>query len=242
MPSPPRDPPASPLMTALLDTLGSPPGLGLLPADRCAQALGLTCVTISARAGGHAPELIWSAPDDRLGTALEDVQFTLGEGPTLGCLRDGRTVTEPDLSRVAGSRWPTFLPEALQAGARALFALPLAIGAVRLGAFTGYRTRPGPLTLQQHLDMHTFIDTATFLLLALLPGADGRRDPATDLATLHRAEIHQATGMLAVRLHLPLDQALLLLRSHAYSTGRPILDLARDIIDHRNPPGLTGPT
>ncbi|MEU6966084.1 GAF and ANTAR domain-containing protein [Streptomyces chrestomyceticus] len=229
-------------MTALLDTLGSPPGLGLLPADRCAQALGLACVTISAEAGGHAPELLWHAPGDRLGTVLEDLQYTLGEGPTLDCVRHGRAICESDLARLPDTRWPAFLPEALQAGARALFTFPLAIGAVRLGAFTGYRTRPGPLTLQQQLDTGAFTDTATFLLLALLPGADGRRDPATDLATLHRAEIHQATGMLAVRLHLPLDQALLLLRSHAYTTGRPILDLARDIIDYRNPPGLTAPT
>ncbi|MGA5199919.1 GAF and ANTAR domain-containing protein [Streptomyces exfoliatus] len=226
-------------MTALLGTLGSPPGLGLLPADRCAQALGLTCVTISARAGAHAPELIWHAPGDRLGTVLEDLQYTLGEGPTLDCVRHGQAVTEPDLERTPGTRWPVFLPEALHTGARALFALPLAIGAVRLGAFTGYRTRAGPLTLQQHLDTRRFTDTATFLLLALLPGADGRRDPTTDLATLHRAEVHQATGMLAVRLRLPLNQALLVLRSHAYMTGRPILDLARDIIDHRNPPDLT---
>ncbi|WP_267882298.1 hypothetical protein [Streptomyces rimosus] len=42
-----------------------------------------------------------------------------------------------------------------------------------------------------------------------------------------------------MRLRLPLNQALLVLRSHVYMTGRPILDLARDIIDHRNPPDLT---
>ncbi|CAM5578546.1 GAF and ANTAR domain-containing protein OS=Streptomyces rimosus subsp. rimosus (strain ATCC / DSM 40260 / JCM 4667 / NRRL 2234) OX=1265868 GN=SRIM_019640 PE=4 SV=1 [Streptomyces rimosus subsp. rimosus] len=235
----PRDPPTSPLMTALLGTLGSPPGLGLLPADRCAQALGLTCVTISARAGAHAPELIWARPrrPPRHRSGRPAVHPRRRAHAGLRTPRPGGHRTRPG----AHPRHPLarFLPEALHTGARAVFAFPLSIGAVQLGAFTGYRTRAGPLTLQQHLDTRRFTDTATFLLLALLPGADGRRDPTTDLATLHRAEVHQATGMLAVRLRLPLNQALLVLRSHAYMTGRPILDLARDIIDHRNPPDLT---
>lgn len=223
-----------PRMTALLDILGSPPGLGLLPADGCAQALGLSCVTVSAGAGRHAPELIWHAPDDHLGTLLEDLQYTLGEGPTLDCIQHGRALFIPDLAALDDARWPLFLPEALQSPARAVFAFPLGIGAVQLGAFTGYRTTPGPLTLQQQLDAQAFTNTVTFLLLAMLPGADPHHDPPTDLATLHRAEIHQATGMLAIREDIPLDQALLLLRSRAYTLGRPIIDVARDIIDRRD--------
>ncbi|MEU5773275.1 ANTAR domain-containing protein [Streptomyces venezuelae] len=225
-------------MTALLDILGSPPGL--LPADRCARVLGLSCVTVSARAGHHAPELIWHAPDDHLGTLLEDLQYTLGEGPTLDCIQQGRALCIPDLAAMGAARWPLFLPEALQIPVRATFAFPLGIGAVQLGAFAGYRTTPGPLTLQQQRDTQAFTNTVTFLPLAMLPGADPHHDAPTDLATLHRAEIHQATGMLSIREDVPLDQAPLLLRSRAYTLGRPILDVARHLL--RAAPRGTGST
>ncbi|POX36426.1 hypothetical protein C3486_33675 [Streptomyces sp. Ru73] len=209
-----------------------PHALAQLPADRCAEVLGLSGVTISAVTGDSGIELIWYSPSDALGADLEDLQYTLGEGPTMDCARGDRAVGEPDLDRTPGTRWPVFLPDALRAGARAFFAFALGIGAIRLGVFTGYRTSPGPLTTQQYRDALAFSDSTTFLLLG-----GGRRDPLTDLATLHRAEVHQATGMLAVRLEVSLDRALLEIRTRAFSSGRPILEVARDIIARRNGTG-----
>ncbi|WP_442785681.1 ANTAR domain-containing protein [Actinacidiphila sp. DG2A-62] len=39
--------------------------------------------------------------------------------------------------------------------------------------------------------------------------------------------------MLSVQLSVPLPQALLRLRAHAYSSGRPLTDVAQDIVDRR---------
>jgi hypothetical protein len=40
--------------------------------------------------------------------------------------------------------WPGFTPQARQIGAAAIFALPLQIGAIRVGSPGLYRDKPGP--------------------------------------------------------------------------------------------------
>ena len=49
---------------------------------------------------------------------------------------------EPEAVR----RWPVFAPAARQAGAAAVFAFPLQVGAIRAGVMGLYRERPGPLS------------------------------------------------------------------------------------------------
>ena len=65
----------------------------------------------------------------------------------------------------SGRRWPVFALAARQAGAAAIFAFPLQIGAIRAGVLGLYRERPGPLTAFQLGDALIFADTATLLLL-----------------------------------------------------------------------------
>jgi hypothetical protein len=45
-----------------------------------------------------------------------------------------------------------------------------------------------------------------------------------------RAEVHQATGMISVQAGVPLGQALVLLRAHAYATDRPVAAVARGVL------------
>jgi hypothetical protein len=234
MPGPAGGMPIGPLMADVLQASATAAGLAQVPAANCATALGLSGVSVSVMATGDSVELIWYAGTDELGVAVEDLQFTIGEGPTLDAARHGRGVLESDLAQLPPVRWPLFLPEALLTGVAALFSFPLRIGAIRLGVFTGYRTRPGPLSAQQLRDALAFMDRAILLLLCARPGAEVTHGRIADLDTLHRAEVHQATGMLSERLGIPLDQALVRLRAHAFSDGRPLLDTARDIIDRRS--------
>lgn len=44
------------------------------------------------------------------------------------------------------------------------------------------------------------------------------------------AEIHQAAGMLAVRLGVSVGEALVRLRALAYAKGRALADVARDVV------------
>ncbi|MET9293287.1 ANTAR domain-containing protein [Streptomyces sp. NPDC003077] len=227
MPDPGRE--ISERMAAVLATSRSGAGASRLPPAECAAALGLNGVTASLRTPAHTTELVWYAPADRTGLTLDDIQYTLGQGPTPDTARTGRSVAEPDLTATPASRWPAFLPAALSAGAGAVFTFPLRVGAMQLGVLTGYRTVPGPLTDQQDRDARALTRVLSQFLL--------RRPHSAAFAPLgpmelYRAELHQATGALAARLSIPLDQALLRLRAHAYRHDRPLMDVARDVLIH----------
>src|SRR4029453_19131605 len=99
------------------------------------------------------------------------------------------------------ANWPAFTPAALDSGARAVFAMPLQVGAIRVGVLDLYRSRPGPLSPHELADALAFADTAGMLLLDAAAGAQPdtaelawqREDPST-----HHAVVHQATGMVLV--------------------------------------------
>ncbi|NRQ30908.1 GAF and ANTAR domain-containing protein [Nonomuraea sp. NN258] len=199
----------------------------LAPA-KCAAALALDGLTISL--SNHSGlELVWSDPADATGTTVEDLQYTLGEGPSLDAARTGQSVVLPDLHTTPDERWPVFLPAVRDHPVRAIFALPLHLGVIRLGALTGRRSSPGPLTRAQMTDALALAEAATLILLT----PDGVRDIGSDNPLpLHRALIHQAAGALSYRLDVPVDEALARLRAYAYTNDRPILDVAHDVIHH----------
>jgi len=210
-------------------------------ADACAAAVAAVKVTgawLNAAGGSEAGHLMWVT--DQVSEHLAELQLTLGEGPCPDAAASGGPVLASDLSEIeAASRWPAFTPAARQAGAAAIFALPLRIGAIRAGVMGLYRERPGPLRSFQLGDALIFADTATLLLLdsqdpaaagsAAGPGPGGQ--PA-DLA-LHRAEIDQATGMLTEQLGTGIANAFVRLRAYAYANDLRLTDVARDIVARR---------
>ncbi|MGY0017552.1 ANTAR domain-containing protein [Streptomyces sp. YJ-C3] len=206
--------------------------LSAVPAATAARLLHLDALTLSFISSGGHLELLWADPADPMGPVLEDLQYTLGEGPTLDAVRTRRTVTEVDLSATA--RWPLFTPAACRTPARAVIATPLLLGVIAAGALTGYQTTPGPFPTEQQRNMARFAQVALDLLLSTPPAA---MTTETGLQAngleLHRVEVHQAAGVLTVHLGLPIEDALLRLRGHAYRHGRPVLDVARDILAGR---------
>jgi hypothetical protein len=75
-------------------------------------------------------------------------------------------------------RWPVFAPAALHAGVRAVFALPLQVGGIRLGVLDLYRAQSGDLDREQLADALLLADTACALLLdAAQPGRHAQTKP-----------------------------------------------------------------
>ena len=168
--------------------------------------------------------------DDAAGT-MEELQFTLGEGPCVESSRTGRPVLQPDLARTGTARWPAFCDGALEAGIAAVFALPLRVGGIRLGVLDLYRDQAGELTADHLSDALSFADAATSVLLSLhARGAVGGAQLASIPVIEDRAEVHQAAGMVSVHAGVGLAEALVLLRARAFAEDRPVLDLARDVI------------
>jgi hypothetical protein len=163
---------------------------------------------------------------------LEELQFTLGQGPCVDASRTGRPVLAPDLATTSPRSWPRFSAGADAAGLRAVFAFPLQVGAIRLGVLDLYRNTAGELSAEDLAAALSFADAATQLLLDLQAQDTQGVPPPHALAVLDdRAEVHQATGVVSVRARVSVARALALLRARAYAEGRPIGDLARDILD-----------
>jgi hypothetical protein len=160
---------------------------------------------------------------DAIAAEVEELSFTLGEGPGIDAHRVGSPVSEPDLARPRRARWPSFTPLAVDAGAAAIFAFPLRVGGIRLGALTLYQARSGRLTDGQHADA-----------LADQAGAPpGDLAGELDALSSTRADVHQASGMVSVQLGASVADALVRLRAHAYAEGRALSDVAGDVIAGR---------
>lgn len=168
---------------------------------------------------------------DAVSRTIEDLQFALGEGPCIDAHRDQCPVVEPDLLRAPEPRWPAFGPLVLEAGGRALFAFPLRLGAVRVGALDLYRDRPGRLTDDQHADALVMADVVTEAVLLLQAAAPAGLLAAAlaEGADLHPV-VHQATGMVAVQLGVGVGEALVRLKASAFGNGRALDDVARDVL------------
>ncbi|MFD9317012.1 ANTAR domain-containing protein [Streptomyces sp. NPDC060053] len=177
---------------------------------------------------------------DDISRQLEELQLTLGEGPCVEAFARGSAVLTPDLLTVElQDHWAVFADAALEAGARAVFSLPLQMGAISPGVLDLYADTPTVLDTEELADALAFADLATLLLL------DARIDETgapTDGPVPHRgfedlgayrAEIDQATGMLTVQLGVGMDEAFVRLRAHAYAQGRRLADVAADVVARR---------
>ncbi len=162
---------------------------------------------------------------------IEELQFSLGEGPCLDAFATRRPVLVPDLSNGAMRRWPGYAPAVHDRGMRAVFAFPMQIGAARLGVLDVFRMEPGPLSGEQFREALTFADVAvTTLLDGQEQAAPGAVADGLDEVMGQRAELFQAQGMVAVQLGVSLADALARLRAYAYAENQPLGDVARDVV------------
>ena len=180
-------------------------------ADVCAAAVATVEVTgawLSTAGGAEAGHLMQVTDD--VSEQLAELQLTLGEGPCTDASVSGGPVLASDLGEMeAVGRWPVFAPAACQAGAGAIFAFPLRIGAIRAGVMGLYRERPGPLNAAQLGDALIFADTATLLLLdsqdragrPACGGRPGRTAPGPDPAPRRDRPGHRHAHRAARRRH-----------------------------------------
>ncbi|MFD9405263.1 ANTAR domain-containing protein [Streptomyces sp. NPDC060011] len=191
--------------------------------------LGVDGISVVAgRTAGDA-EILWSSGG--IADGFEDLQRMLGEGPGPDSLASGTTVRVHDLARARHDRWPALLMEASDLAVQAVFCFPLRLGAITLGVLTLLRQVPGPLTSTQGDDANALAAALTKRIMDLgFPLLQTSEEP--DLPH-HHAVLHQATGMVSVQLAVPLAEAMLRLRAHAYSNSLNLTDTARDIVSRR---------
>ncbi len=210
-------------------------------ASLCAVAAdvsGTSGAGIMLNVGNEASGTLFSS--DPVSARIEELQFTLGEGPCIDAHNQGRPVLEPDLSDPESVRWVTFTPQAVEAGARAIFGFPLTVGAIRLGALDLYRTGPGPLSGEQHADSLVVAGLIARTILAMqaepvlgVHGAQGAPATQWESGANLRLVVHQASGMVSVQIGRSIAEALVRLRGYAFGHDLPIEEVARDVVSRR---------
>ncbi len=227
-------------LRAELGAVVSGAGTALAVADRLCQAcVGLLDVdgaSISLTLDGTNRGTFGSSGD--LSRRLDALQFTFGEGPCLDAVRQGGPVLVADLDDSAETRWPAFTQAVLKAGISAVFALPVSLSAQRVGALDMYRRRPGALSGQALTGGLLAAKLAALPLLDMLAAhratvSRGEEDGWTQLSSLDRVEVYQATGMIVAALDVDATEALVRLRAHAYSRDLTAAEVAWQIVERR---------
>jgi GAF domain/ANTAR domain len=189
----------------------------------CALVLmsGTESASMLAGAGRHA-------------STVTGLQMELGEGPCLQAHASGVPVLLPDLAAEDANRWPAFAAAALAVGVHAEFSLPLTVGPGGIGTLDLCRDRPGMLSEEHLADALVAADIARDAVLyqQYTPGGTGLAE-LLETGGTDRIVVHQATGMIAAQLNDTTSNALARLRAAAFASGRPMYDIAQDVVERR---------
>lgn len=220
----------------------------------CVELLHVDGAAISVMHDGSTRGTFGSSGE--LSRRLDEYQFTFGEGPCLDAASQGRAVLVPDIAQQTEHRWPAFAAATLDAGVHAVFALPVSIAATPVGVLDLFRSAPGPLSEEGLAGGLLAAELAALPLLNLMTADVDWADAGegsygwSQLASLERVEVYQATGMIMEQLDIGAADALIRLRAHAFAAGLTASEVAWAIVDRRlslngddaqGEPGSAGP-
>jgi hypothetical protein len=182
-----------------------------------ARAAGLTLLG-SAR---YEESAVASEP---MASAAQELEFTLGEGPVHDVAKGRKSVVADEQALPA--RWTQYSPAVAELGVRSVAAAPLCLHSTCLGVLTAYDP-PGETTGA------TVNHIAEALVSTVLRTA-GENSAGTEwLHADDRLLVHQATGMIAERLHCPTTDALALLRARAFAENEAVGALACRVVNRQ---------
>ena len=196
------------------------------------------CAEVTAMSGAGIMLMAADVPQGSLCTSndmsdlIEQLQYSLGEGPCVDAYNQDWPVLEPDLVHPETPRWLAFAPAAVAGGVRAVFGFPLQVGSVRLGALNLCREQAGSLSDEQHADALVMADIAAQAVL-VMQGNQPSGELAAELgagADFHYV-VHQASGMVAAQLEVSVREALVRLRAYAFGNDRSLTDVAKAVVD-----------
>lgn len=172
-----------------------------------------------------------SASDDLI-ARVDEVQFDLGEGPCWDALATRAPVLEPDLHGDRPARWPAFSSALAEEDVASIFAFPMLVGPLKIGAVDLYSRRREHLNDEQTEGTQRLAALLGRLVLRKAL-ADSGVDIADDGNRFSRRIIHQATGFIIAQVGLSADDAHLLLQGQAFAEGRTMQEVARDVVERR---------
>ena len=196
------------------------------------------CAEVTSMSGAGIRLMFGDVPQgtvcttNEVSSQLEQLQYTLGEGPCVDAYREDRPILEPNLVHPGTLRWVAFTEAAVKIGAQAVFGFPLQVGAVRLGALNLYRDSPGALDEEQYanaLAASAIVAQAVLVLQAKAP--NGMLAQELERSSDFQYVVHQAAGMIAVQLSVSVTEAMIRLRAYAFGNERRLSQVAGDVVD-----------
>ena len=208
-------------------------------------SVGVDGAAVAVLTGTHrVRDLIYAT--DATAQKLDELQFVLGEGPCLDAVvcNGSHLWADLDAPGVQDLRWPAFATEALQAGARAVFAFAIPGPQRPLGALEFYRHTAGALSAEETQCAEAVAEGLGKLLVSnwtRYRSATGDTDAAIETAAdtcagsrpFSRASIHVAAGIVAVQLGVSPDEGVDRLRAHCYASRCSLDAVAADVIARR---------
>ena len=166
-----------------------------------------------------------SATDD-LAAKLEDLQDVVGEGPSIDAVRTGSLVVAK-FGDDTDEQWSLMYDRGYRTSlGGTILAVPLRAVVKTFGSLTVHRRAPVRSA-----------DDITGRFLGVAVGTALPQDPQLhELGQIHselwssRAQVHQATGIVA-QVSVSPEDALALLRGQAFAQNMTLLDVAQQVVD-----------
>ncbi len=184
-------------------------------ADRIGERT--TGAAVSASGAGGLPKVL--AASDDWSQEIEQLQEMTGEGPGISARSTRLPVLVEDLR--TEKRWPVFTLLAEQAGATAVWAVPVTIRDATVATMSVFGSRPAPWGKDDLVQAVLLADLAAAALIADLARLE---DDAAGAVRIDRPAdpAAMAAGMLSVQLGVPIAEASLRLRALAFSRGEAL--------------------
>jgi hypothetical protein len=168
--------------------------------------------------------------------AAERLQFSVAQGPAFDAQRMGRLIVATE--SVIAKRWPVFHGRLVsQTPVRGIIAAPLGDGRPGNGALELYCDRSDDVMSIDLFDVHAvagYITDALTQAQLLPPSPNGSLWESGrwlgNPGISERSQVLMAMGMVSVALAVNVNDALALLRAHAFVTDNTLDSVAHDVI------------
>lgn len=217
------------LADTLVDDFDVVEFLSLL-SERCVELFDAEAAGVMLAGASGGPLQLMASSSERM-RLIELFELQGDEGPCPECYRTGTAVGEADLG-TTGGRWPAFSGEALRAGFRAVYAMPMRLRGEVIGALNLFRNRAGTLPEADLRAAQALADVATLGILQHRSQSESRSlTEQLQHALESRIVIEQAKGILAERSGIGVDEAFFVLRGYARHHNRHLSEVAQEVAD-----------
>jgi GAF domain-containing protein len=207
--------------------------------DRCVNLLGASAAGVMLRSPAGDLRLVASSSEAM--RVLEIFELQAQEGPCLDAYRTGERVAHENLTTRSG-RWPLFASAALEAGFQSVFALPLRLRDITVGALNLFRVEETPMDERDVIVAQAFADLASISVLQHQAATESQRlNEQLSGALNSRVVIEQAKGVISERAGLDLAEAFSRLRRYARRHNLRLTEVAQAAVDGTLDPSAWGP-